>query len=74
MDNMNLIKILIVGVLAAIVASLGIALYHLATGRGDSKRMMRALTVRITLSIALFILLMIAWRAGMISPRGLAQQ
>jgi len=68
---MELIRILIVGLLAAIIASLGIALYHLSTGRGDSRKMLRALTIRISLSIVLFLLLMIAWRAGLITPHGL---
>lgn len=68
---MNAIKILIFLLLAAIVASLGVALYHLSSGRGDSTKMMRALTVRVALSIALFVLLLIAWRAGLISPRGI---
>jgi hypothetical protein len=68
---MELIRILIFGLLAAIIASLGTALYHLSTGRGDSKKMMRALTLRIALSIALFLLLMIAWRAGFIAPHSL---
>jgi formate/nitrite transporter FocA (FNT family) len=66
----NIIKILILVLLAAIVISLGTALYHLGTGKGDSKKMLRALTVRIVLSLALFLLLMIAWRFGLISPRG----
>jgi hypothetical protein len=68
---MELIRILIFGLLAAIIASLGMALYHLSTGRGDSRKMLRALTLRIALSIALFLLLMIAWRAGLITPHGL---
>jgi hypothetical protein len=68
---MQLIRILIVCLLAAILASLGTALYHLSTGRGDSNKMLRALTLRISLSIALFVLLMIAWRAGLIAPHGL---
>ena len=68
---MELIRILVVGLLAAIIASLGVALYHLSTGRGDSRKLLRALTIRIALSIVLFLLLMIAWRAGLITPRGL---
>jgi Flp pilus assembly protein protease CpaA len=66
-----LIRIVILGLLAAIVLSLGLALYHLGSGKGDSKKLLRALTVRIALSLLLFILLMIAWRAGLITPRGL---
>ena len=70
---MELIRILIFLLLAAILASLGTALYHLSTGRGDSNKMLRALTLRIVLSIALFLLLMIAWRTGYITPHGLQQ-
>jgi Protein of unknown function (DUF2909) len=66
---MELIRILIFVLFAAIVISLGTALYHLSSGKGDSRKMVRALTVRIALSIALFVLLMIAWRAGLIAPR-----
>jgi formate/nitrite transporter FocA (FNT family) len=66
----NIIKILILALLGAILISLGVALFHLGTGKGDSKKMLRALTVRIVLSLALFLLLMIAWRAGLIAPRG----
>ncbi|HEV7986069.1 MAG TPA: twin transmembrane helix small protein [Steroidobacteraceae bacterium] len=68
---MDWIRLLILAMLAAIVISLGTALYHLGSGKGDSNKLLRALTVRITLSVILFVLLMIAWRAGLISPRGL---
>jgi hypothetical protein len=69
---MDFIKILIVGALIAIVLSLGSALFHLTGGRPeDSKKMARALTVRISLSVALFVLLLIAWRLGLITPHGL---
>ena len=64
-----LIKILIVVVLFAIVLSLGSGLFHLVKeNEGQSKRMVNALTVRIALSVALFILLFIAWYAGLITP------
>jgi hypothetical protein len=65
---MELIRLAVFVVLVAIVISLGTALYHLATGSGDSRKMVRALTVRICLSVALFLLLMIAWRLGLIHP------
>jgi membrane protease YdiL (CAAX protease family) len=64
----TLIRFMVIGVLVAIVASLGSALFYLARGRGDSRKMVRALTVRVGLSLALFILLMIAWYTGLISP------
>ncbi|MGA7823612.1 MAG: twin transmembrane helix small protein, partial [Steroidobacteraceae bacterium] len=72
MELRSLIWVLILGTLAAIVVSLGSGLFHLSRGRGeeDSRKMARALTVRITLSLLLFALLMIAWYLGLISPHG----
>ncbi|HEY1726093.1 MAG TPA: DUF2909 domain-containing protein [Steroidobacteraceae bacterium] len=68
---MDVIRIMIFVLLAAIISSLGMALYHLSTGRRDSQKMLRALSLRIGLSIGLFVLLLIAWRVGLITPRGL---
>jgi hypothetical protein len=65
-----LIRIVVIGMLLAIVVSLGSALFHLTRG-GDSDKLVRALTVRIGLSVALFVLLMVAWYAGLIRPHGL---
>jgi hypothetical protein len=71
---MDGIKILIVLVLGAIVVSLGKALFHMSSGGADdaqhSAMMARALTVRIGLSIALFLLLMLGWYFGGITPHG----
>ena len=64
-------RIAVLIALAAIVASLGSALYHLSRGsQQDSAKMVRALTVRIVLSLALFALIMLAWYAGLITPHG----
>jgi hypothetical protein len=71
---MDAIKLLTVVALVAIVASLGKALFHLSSGDTDLERsaqMLRALTVRIALSIALFLLLMLGWYFGGISPHGM---
>ena len=70
---MDLIKILVIIVLGAIVISLGSALFHLSSGKGDSKKMARALTIRVGLSLVLFILLMAAWAFGLIEPHGLSK-
>jgi len=70
---MTLIKILIVACLLGIVASLGSGLFHLVSDKGESKKMATALTVRIVLSVALFILLFIAWSQGMIQPHGIGR-
>jgi hypothetical protein len=68
-----MIKPLILLVLAAIVASLGSGLFHLVRDGGRSKRMVNALSVRIALSVLLFVLLFVAWRSGLISPHGVSR-
>lgn len=70
---MEWIRIGIFLVLAGIVASLGFALFHLASSRGNSDKLLRSLTLRVVLSVLLFLLLMIAWRVGLIRPHGLAR-
>jgi len=67
---MELFRILVGLVLVGIVASLGSALFHLMNDKGDSKKMVRALTVRVGLSVGLFLLLMSAWALGFIQPLG----
>lgn len=63
---------LVLGALVAIVASLGSGLFHLSRGRAEDSRLLaRALTIRITVSLVLFALLMIAWYFGLISPHSL---
>ena len=67
-----LVRLLILASLAGIVASLGFGLFHLSRGRAeDSRQLARALTIRITLSLVLFALLMLAWYLGLISPHTL---
>jgi hypothetical protein len=65
------IKILIVLMFVAIVASLGSALFHLSRSGRDSRKMFRALALRVGLSVGLFILLMVAWALGLITPHGM---
>lgn len=68
---MDLARLFIIIVLAAIIWSLGSALFQLSSGKGDSQKMLRALTWRIGLSVALFLLLLVAWKAGFIRPHNL---
>ena len=65
---MDTIKVLVIVLLGCIVASLGKAMFHLSSGPEDSAKTVQALTFRIGLSIALFVLLFIAWYAGGITP------
>ena len=69
-----IIKYLIVAVLVAIVASLGSGLYFMLKDKGESKRMVNSLTVRIGLSVTLFVLLYVAWYLGLIQPHPLTPQ
>ena len=61
-------KMLIVITLMAIVASLGRAMFAMTAGPTTSKAMVNALTVRITLSVLLFLLLMLGWYTHVIVP------
>ncbi len=65
------IKVVIVLIFAAIVASLASALFHLSRKGGDSRKLFRSLALRVGLSVGLFILLMVAWSLGLITPHGL---
>ena len=69
----SVLRLLVIGLLIAIFVSLGSALRHLSRGGSeeDSRKMARALTIRISLSLALFALLVIAWYMGLISPHAL---
>ena len=66
-----LFKILIVLVLLAILAALSSGMFFLVRDKGESERTVKSLTVRITLSVILFILLFIGFAAGWIKPHGL---
>ncbi len=66
-----LFRVLVIAALLAIVASLGSGLFFLVRERERSERLVRALTVRIALSIGLFVLLLLAWAAGLVQPHGM---
>lgn len=65
-------RLLIVLAFAAIIVSMIVALNFMSRRGAGSSRTVNALTVRIALSVALFILLLVAWAAGWIQPHGLA--
>jgi hypothetical protein len=68
-----MIKIIIVLAFLLIIASLGSALYHLVDQKDaeHSKKTAKALTLRIGLSLILFIFLFIAFSQGLIQPHGI---
>ena len=67
---MDVIKVVVLVLLGLIVTSLGKALFHMSSSPDDSAKMVQALTFRIGLSVALFVVLFIAWYAGALSPHG----
>ena len=43
----------------------------MSAGPTDNKRMVRALTVRVGLSVGLFVILLVGWATGAITPHGM---
>ncbi|QWE12350.1 twin transmembrane helix small protein [Polynucleobacter sp. AP-Titi-500A-B4] len=58
-------------VLLMIVASLGSALYYMMKDKGNSARMVHSLMLRIGLSIALFLGILLAHYFGLIQATGI---
>jgi Protein of unknown function (DUF2909) len=54
-----------------ILASLASALYYLIKDKGQSDRTVKMLTVRVALSLTLFLMLMVGYYLGIIPQTGL---
>lgn len=65
---MSPVKLLILVTFIAILASLASGLVYLFKDDHDSRRVVNALTWRIGLSVALFVILMLAHALGFIQP------
>jgi type II secretory pathway pseudopilin PulG len=65
------IRVLVVLALFCIVASLASGLYFMMTDKGRSDRTVKALTVRVALSVTLFLLLMAGRYFGLLPDRHL---
>lgn len=66
-----LIRLIVIAMLIGIFASLASALVFLFREQSSNTRTVKALTVRITLSIVLFLLLMAGFYFGIIPPSGI---
>ena len=66
-----MVKIIILVLLALVLLSLGAAMFSLVKERGDSSRTAKFLTLRIALSIALFVFVGFAFFMGWIQPHGI---
>lgn len=64
-------QFLIVVLLAAIVGSLGHALFSMSSGPERAQQMAQALTVRITVSVGLFALILVGYHFGWIVPHAI---
>lgn len=70
-----LFKIAVFTILGLIIASLASSIFFLAKdqGKNESNRTVTALTIRVTLSIALFALLIVGYLTGVIEPHGIQE-
>ena len=59
-------KIIVILFVLLILASLGTALFFLVNDRGQSKRTVKALALRVGLSVTLFLLLMAGYYFGLV--------
>ena len=64
-----LIKIIVVIIFLLILGSLASALFHLLVSKESNDKTVRALTLRVGLSILAFIILLLSAKFGWIQPR-----
>lgn len=64
-------KYIIIIVFLFILYSMGSALFYLSRDKGQSSNTVRFLTVRVVLSVALFLFILLAMKMGWIVPHGL---
>jgi len=59
----------VLAVFALVILSLASGLYFVFHDRGDSRRAVRALALRVGLSVGLFVFLMVAYYFGLVPAR-----
>jgi uncharacterized membrane protein len=65
------IKIMVIALMVAVFVSLATALYFLIQDRNTSQSMVTSLTIRIALSVLVFLLLLLGYTLGWIHPHGI---
>ena len=68
-DRHDVMKILVVGLLFLVVVSLFSGLFFMYRDKGNSKRMVNALTIRVALSVVIFLVLIGSYFFGLIPHR-----
>lgn len=71
MSGALLFKILIIVLLILILLSLSSGMFFLVHDKGSTDRTVKSLTVRIVLSVLLFLLLFVGFATGLIKPHGI---
>jgi hypothetical protein len=66
-----MVRIIVIVTLVLIVGSLATALYYLYHDRGQGKRMVKTLAIRVALSASLLIFLLLSYHLGWIGEQGL---
>ncbi|MHC8441057.1 MAG: twin transmembrane helix small protein [Candidatus Eutrophobiaceae bacterium] len=69
-----LFKIVLLLILGAILLSLSSGMVFLVKDQGRTDRTRNALTIRIVLSLLLFVMLFIGYRLGWIQPHGISTE
>jgi hypothetical protein len=64
-------RYIVIGALLLIIGALGSALYYLYHDRGHGTRMVKALAIRVGLSAALIVFLIVSYLLGWIGDAGL---
>ena len=65
-------KIVIILLFLAVLGSLASAMVFLVKDKGETNRTAKALTYRISISVFIFVLLILAYFAGYIEPHGIS--
>ena len=71
MSSVLVYKIIIVLLLLAIIVSLTSGMFFLVNDKGETDRTVKSLTIRVSLSIALFLMLFVGYFMGLIQPHGI---
>jgi Protein of unknown function (DUF2909) len=66
-----IIALAFIGILAALFAAGRAMLHNGKPGEPKSHRMVNALALRVGISVALFLFILLAWQLGWIEPTGL---
>lgn len=66
-----IIKLFIIFIMIIIAGSMVSGLFFLVKDPNNSKRTVKALTIRIAISLTLFILLLVGYKFGLIKPHAL---